>query len=78
MNAVINANKKNYDPNDEKMKEGCVICLEDFAENDGKAIAELKCGHIFHEECLKEWVQKNDICPMCRSPILQDNDPFAE
>jgi hypothetical protein len=49
---AIHASTKKYDPNDPKMQEGCVICLEDYQENDGKLIAELKCGHIFHEKCL--------------------------
>lgn len=30
----IKAHAKKYDPNDPKMKEGCVICMEDFSETD--------------------------------------------
>ena len=64
---IVNFKKKRYDPKDPKMKEGCIICLGDFAENDGKPIAELRCGHIFHEDCLKDWTNKNTFnCPMCR------------
>jgi hypothetical protein len=50
-------------------KEACAICLDEFCET--KLIAELKCNskHIFHLDCLTEWVKKNDICPICRQRI---------
>ena len=71
--AFIKAHAKNMDPNDPKMKEGCVICMEDFADNSEKRVAELHCKHIFHEECLKEWVKKNTTCPTCRAPIKNED-----
>ena len=46
--------------------EACAICLDPFTENDDKLVAELKCKHIFHVECMMEWIEKNTICPMCR------------
>lgn len=24
------------------------------------------CGHILHDSCLKEWIQKANSCPICR------------
>ena len=24
-----------------------------------------KCGHSFHFECIKPWVNKNNHCPLC-------------
>ena len=54
--------------------EDCAICLEAFTEGDGKMIAELNCNskHIFHVDCLTEWVKKNDVCPMCRQQIVDE------
>ena len=51
----------------------CAICLESFAESSHKDIAELDCSnkHIFHVECLKQWVEKNNECPLCREAILK-------
>lgn len=23
------------------------------------------CGHIFHDECIKPWINKNKHCPIC-------------
>lgn len=67
---VFNPSKNGSD----KLVEQCVICLEEFKEGDGKKIAELNCNrnHIFHLECLKVWIEKNDICPMCREPIIKE------
>jgi hypothetical protein len=33
----------------------CCICLEEFKEE--KAIL-LKCGHIFHSACIRDWAVK--------------------
>ncbi|KAK6100422.1 Ring finger domain family protein [Brugia pahangi] len=45
----------------------CPICLE--ADNGLIAFAALKCGHVFHRQCISSWlaVDKNTkICPVCR------------
>jgi hypothetical protein len=32
-----------------------------------QAIALIKpCGHVLHDECLREWSQKANSCPICR------------
>lgn len=53
----------------------CSICLENFSENDTRLVAELNCNskHIFHVDCLSDWITTKDICPMCREPILNSN-----
>ena len=53
----------------------CVICLEDYA--DKEKVVELDCNdkHLFHMKCMEEWVVKNDICPMCRVPIIKGSRP---
>nr|CDP92467.1 Bm283 [Brugia malayi] len=45
----------------------CPICLE--ADNGLIAFAALKCGHVFHRQCISSWlaIDKNTkICPVCR------------
>ena len=52
--------------NDENKR--CVICLEDFQNND-KSIY-LPCFHLFHEKCLTDWINvKKGFCPLCRTII---------
>lgn len=44
----------------------CIICLELF--HNKSTIYVLKCHetHIFHVNCLKEWVKRKYECPSCR------------
>ena len=46
----------------------CSICLEDFS--DEKEILILDCKHIYHNECIIEWIYKDTSCPLCRSSSL--------
>lgn len=39
--------------NDQNM---CTICLLDIEEGD--TVADVKCGHVFHAECISEWILK--------------------
>ena len=52
--------------NDPKIDEKkCSICMTKFADDDDISI--LKCNHIFHEDCIKEWLKDyNYKCPVCR------------
>jgi len=48
--------------------EECSICLELYQEND--RIVQLTCNHIFHKDCIREWLQnKQNNCPLCRLPV---------
>ena len=39
----------------------CIICL-DFYKNPVK----ISCGHIYCRECIINWSEKSDKCPICR------------
>ena len=45
----------------------CIICMEEF--NEGEKVKLLPCGHIFHPNCIKEWLMKQKSCPFCKSEI---------
>ncbi|EWY92758.1 hypothetical protein AU210_001584 [Fusarium oxysporum f. sp. radicis-cucumerinum] len=48
----------------------CHICLTNF-EHRVTIIRELPCGHIFHPECIDEFLSKNSsLCPMCKHSML--------
>lgn len=42
----------------------CTICMDDFIDNKS-IVSTTKCGHTFHQNCLKNWIYKNIICPKC-------------
>ena len=45
----------------------CTICLIELQSND---VTTIKCGHIFHTECIDAWAAKSEKkyaqCPNCR------------
>jgi hypothetical protein len=75
MNAVKGLNKKNYKDVQEKNKsmDECVICMEQYKDDD--EIAELKCSekHYFHSKCLEEWLKSKLECPLCKR-VVSSND----
>ncbi|CAM9905053.1 unnamed protein product, partial [Ectocarpus fasciculatus] len=42
----------------------CIICRDTM--DAGK---KLPCGHIFHFQCLRMWLQQQQACPTCRANI---------
>lgn len=49
-----------------KVVDACSICLENMC---GVGTILLECGHVFHKACMIEWGQRNETCPLCRSPL---------
>ena len=49
----------------------CVICLEDFVDKDH--IICLPCIHVFHSDCIKSWLEKNNCCPTCKFELTYEN-----
>jgi len=44
---------------------GCAICQDQY--DDENVTIRLLCGHVFHKECVQEWLTKFfDTCPLCR------------
>ena len=61
--------------------ESCIICLEDFKQNDKMNLDEkneisiLECGHKFHRNCITDWLKKDESCPLCRTKFnIKGND----
>ena len=46
----------------------CGICMDNFLENE--KIKKLPCEHIFHTDCMSQWIQANQICPFCDQAIF--------
>ena len=58
----------NYDINYNE----CSICYSSYKFNN-KICKIIKCHHIYHENCINEWIIKynNKTCPLCRSNIFE-------
>ena len=67
----------------------CIVCREDMVhashpipENEPAHNAldnpkKLPCGHILHFRCLRSWLERQQSCPMCRRPVLEDDNASA-
>jgi hypothetical protein len=56
----------NYVKRDENT---CPICLLEFKEED--ILIRFSCKeHIFHKKCLCTWLEKSDICPLCKTSLI--------
>ena len=67
----IRENKKSSNNNN------CVICLYEF--QIGEKIAALPCLHVFHFDCIKNWLKNELTCPVCKfevtlSSIIGENN----
>lgn len=56
--------------------EECPICLTVLLDDSTKV--KTQCHHVFHNACLKTWLQTNTTCPLCRLTcrhLIQDITP---
>ena len=44
----------------------CAICIGNVILSDASI---LKCGHVFHRECLENWLDTKAQCPECRGQV---------
>lgn len=51
----------------QQTQKDCSICMSEF-ESDDKII-QLQCKHIFHSDCIIQWLKEKRICPNCKKPI---------
>jgi hypothetical protein len=49
----------------------CVVCVEKI--EIGMKGMFMPCGHIFHPDCLKPWLETNNTCPVCRFELPKED-----
>jgi len=47
--------------------------LEELNEYGGKYVEVRVCKHLFHRECMLEWFEHRNTCPLCRKIIFRFN-----
>lgn len=57
---ILKGDRENVDPNGNEM-----------GNEEGRTIsyARLNCGHKYHPDCIRNWMQYRRSCPVCRVPI---------
>ena len=49
----------------------CIVCLNDFEIGD--KVTSLPCLHMFHTDCIKNWLQSKNHCPICKYSITEES-----
>lgn len=58
---------------EEEEADKCAVCLGEY--EDGEDVKELPCMHMFHTECVDQWLKLNRICPVCKNSIREGDGP---
>lgn len=45
----------------------CIVCLSEFCLEE--KVITLPCLHIFHSDCIKNWLDSSEECPICKHNI---------
>ncbi|KAF0684037.1 Aste57867_23958 [Aphanomyces stellatus] len=48
---------------------GCAICMSDMDAADSVG---LPCGHVFHSDCVRQWLTRRNTCPNCRHEFQKE------
>lgn len=67
MNKELDIQPVKYGDLSQKNNTECSICLIEYENEDH--VIETKCDHVFHMDCLTEWLTRKMECPLCRSEI---------
>ena len=52
----------------------CPVCQEEMVLRS--KCTKLPCSHVFHDECVREWLQRHCSCPMCRFALPTEKRNF--
>ncbi|ESQ30946.1 hypothetical protein EUTSA_v10011314mg [Eutrema salsugineum] len=64
----LKQHKYNSSTSSQQEVEPCCICQEEYKE--GEEMGMLECGHDFHSQCIKEWLMRKNLCPICKTTGL--------
>eukprot|EP01025_Chloroclados_australasicus_P030072 TRINITY_DN3011_c0_g2_i5.p2 TRINITY_DN3011_c0_g2~~TRINITY_DN3011_c0_g2_i5.p2 ORF type:complete len:130 (+),score=16.39 TRINITY_DN3011_c0_g2_i5:107-496(+) len=47
--------------------EECSVCRMEYESR--QEIMKLPCGHYYHGQCIRKWLENNKVCPICLKEI---------
>merc|ERR1711868_30367 len=47
----------------------CAICMCEYTSED--MIIKVPCGHFFHSNCIRSWLELHNTCPVCRNQFTE-------
>jgi E3 ubiquitin-protein ligase ATL6/9/15/31/42/55 len=55
----------------------CAVCLCEFEDDENIRLLP-KCNHVFHADCIDEWLSSHVTCPVCRCNLTHDSNQLSE
>mmetsp|Transcript_3241 Transcript_3241/g.7577 ORF Transcript_3241/g.7577 Transcript_3241/m.7577 type:complete len:300 (-) Transcript_3241:471-1370(-) len=56
-----------------KVGDVCMVCMDGYRHGD--VVCKTRCAHVFHKECVEEWMKKHNRCPLCRNDLFRGPVP---
>ncbi|KAL5706503.1 RING-type E3 ubiquitin transferase [Ranunculus cassubicifolius] len=53
--------------NEDSSTDQCVICRLEYEDEDTLTV--LSCKHMYHSECINNWLHINKVCPICSAEV---------
>ena len=70
-------NYESEEKEEDCMNKICGICLEKFRVGEIVSWScDENCGHVFHHECIRDWLLRRIGCPYCRTVVLPIDRPI--
>jgi len=68
----LKSNKSSRKSSPKSSPKECPICLEEISKKDASKIM---CSnkHLYHDKCIKQWMEHKTECPLCKENLLPDN-----
>lgn len=65
-------------PSGETNRGECPICMTEFDSPERRKVESklevLNCKHAFHANCITEWLERSNTCPICRTVFLVEGN----
>ena len=46
----------------------CAVCQYEYKEKE--KVKKLRCGHLFHIDCINTWLEDNKVRPICKKEAI--------